>query len=81
LPACFPRTHRTKRARERASASDALTAQELSGWLARLQGGYYRRSKLTLELLRAIGAAPEVDWQAALTAFHAVRCDALGGKP
>ena len=62
-------------------ASDALAAQGLSGWLARMQGEYYRRSKLTLEPLRTLGSTPEADWQTALTAFHAVPCDATGGKP
>jgi len=59
---------------------EALAAHRLSGWLARLQGDYYSRSKLALERLRAIGAAPEADWLAALTAFHAIRCDATGWK-
>ena len=66
---------------EIASASDALAAQGLSGWLARMQGEYYRRSKLTLEPLRTLGSTPEADWQTALTAFHAVPYDATGGKP
>lgn len=63
------------------AASDALAAQGLSGWLARMQGEYYRRSKLTLEPLRMLGSTPEADWQAALTAFHAMRRDAIGWKP
>ena len=58
---------------EIATASDALAAQGLSGWLARLQGDYYSRARVKLEPLRAIGAAPEADWQAALAAFHAAR--------
>ena len=66
---------------EVASASDALAAQGLSGWLARMQGEYYRRSKLALEPLRTLGSTPEADWQTALTAFHAVPYDATGGKP
>ena len=63
------------------AASDALAAQGLSGWLVRMQGDYYSRSKLTLEPLRTLGSTPEADWQTALTAFHAVRYDATGGKP
>jgi hypothetical protein len=55
------------------AASDALAAQGLSGWLARMQGEYYSRARVTLEALRAIGAGPEADWQAALSAFHAAR--------
>jgi len=66
---------------EIASASDALAAQGLSGWLAHIQGEYSSRSKLTLEPLRTLGSTPEADWQTAVTAFHAVRCDATGGKP
>ena len=54
-------------------ASDALAAQGLSGWLARMQGDYYSRRKVTLEPLQRIGAAQEPDWQAALSAFDAAR--------
>jgi hypothetical protein len=55
------------------AASDALAAQGLSGWLARMQGDYYSRGKVTLESLQRIGADHEADWQAALSAFHAAR--------
>ena len=55
------------------AASDTLAAQGLSGWLARMQGDYYSRRKVTLEPLQSIGIAHDADWQAALTAFHAVR--------
>ncbi|MCA3360170.1 MAG: hypothetical protein ING02_19460 [Roseomonas sp.] len=55
------------------AASEALAAQGLSGWLARLQGDYYSRARVKLEPLRAIGAAPEADWQPTLSAFHAAR--------
>jgi len=55
------------------AASDALAAQGLSGWLARMQGDYYGRGRVTLEPLRAIGAAHDTDWQAALAALHAAR--------
>jgi hypothetical protein len=58
---------------EIASASDALAAQGLSGWLARMHGEYYSRARVTLEPLRAIGVAPEANRQAALSAFHAAR--------
>ncbi len=58
---------------EIATAKDALAAQGLSGWLARMQGDYYSRGKVTLESLHAIGSAPEADWQGALAAFHAAR--------
>ena len=54
-------------------AGDALAAQGLSGWLARMQGDYYSRGKVTLEPLRRIGAAHDADWQAALSAFLAAR--------
>ncbi|MFN9334867.1 MAG: hypothetical protein ACK52P_07305 [Alphaproteobacteria bacterium] len=55
------------------AASDALAAQGLSGWLARMQGEYYSRGKVMLEPLQRIGAAHDADWQAALAAFHAAR--------
>jgi hypothetical protein len=55
------------------AASDALAAQGLSGWLARMQGYYYSRRKVTLEPLQRIGIAHDADWQAALAAFHAAR--------
>jgi hypothetical protein len=58
---------------EIATASDALAAQGLSGWLARMQGDYYSRGKVMLEPLQRIGADHEADWQAALAAFHAAR--------
>ena len=58
---------------EIATASEALAAQGLSGWLARIQGDYYSRGKVTLEPLQGIGAAHDADWQAALAAFHAAR--------
>ena len=55
------------------AASDALAAQGLSGWLARMQGDYYSRGKVTLEPLQRIGIAHDGDWQAALTAFQTAR--------
>ena len=55
------------------TASDALAAQGLSGWLAHMQGAYYSRGKVTLEPIERIGIAHDADWQAALTAFHAAR--------
>jgi hypothetical protein len=63
---------------EIATASDALAAQGLSGWLVRMQGEYYSRGKVTLEPLRRIGAEHEADWQAALTAFKAARHRVVG---
>jgi glucokinase len=58
---------------EIATASDALAAQGLSGWLARMQGDYYSRRRVTLEPLQRIGAAHDADCQTALSAFHAAR--------
>ena len=58
---------------EIATASDALAAQGLSGWLARLHGPYYSRGKVMLEPIKRIGADHAADWQAALAAFHAAR--------
>ncbi len=54
-------------------ASDALAAQGLTGWLARMQGEYYSRRKVTLEPLQRIGIAHNADWQASLSVFHAAR--------
>jgi hypothetical protein len=54
-------------------ASDALAAQRLSGWFARMQGEYYSRRRVTLEPLQRVGIAHDADWQAALSAFHAAR--------
>ena len=59
------------------AASEALAAQGLSGWLAYMQGNYYRRGKVTLEPLQRIGAAHEADWQAAIAAFQRLRGLAL----
>ena len=55
------------------AASDTLAAQGLSGWLARMQGEYYSRRRVTLEPLQRIGADHEADWELALAAFHAAR--------
>ena len=58
---------------EIATASDALAAQGLSGWLARLHGAYYSRGKVTLEPIQRIGIAHDGDWQAVLTAYRVAR--------
>ena len=58
---------------EIATASDALAAQGLSGWLARMKGEYYSRSRISVEPLQRIGISHDADWQAALSAFHAAR--------
>jgi DNA-binding transcriptional MocR family regulator len=58
---------------EIATASHALAAQGLSGWLARMQGEYYSRRKVTLERIQRIGAEHEADWKLALAAFHVAR--------
>ena len=63
------------------AASDALTAQGLSGWLARMQGDYNSRRKVTPEPLQRIGAEHDTDWQAALAAFHASRHSATHWHP
>ena len=65
---------RTERSEaEIATPSDALAAQGLSGWLARMQGEYFSRSTIRVEPLQRIGAAHDADWQAALAEFHAAR--------
>ncbi len=63
------------------TASDALAAQGLSGWLARMQGEYYSRRRVTLDPLQRIGATQDADWQAALSAFHAARQRATHRRP
>ncbi len=55
------------------TASEALAAQGLSGWLVRMQGEYYSRRKISVEPLQRIGAAHDADWQPTLSAFHAAR--------
>ncbi len=60
-------------ATEIATANDALAAQGLSGWLARMHGEHYSRARVTLEPLQRIGTPHDADWQAALAAFHAAR--------
>jgi hypothetical protein len=55
------------------AASDALAAQGLSGWLARMQGEYYSRSRISVEPLQRIGISHDADWQASLSAFNAAR--------
>ena len=61
------------------TASDALAAQGLSGWLARVQGEYYSRSRISVEPLQRIGISHDADWQAAIAAFHAARRRVIGG--
>jgi len=58
---------------EVATTSDALAAQGLSGWLARLEGDYYSRATVTLEPIQRIGIAHEADWEVALTPFQTAR--------
>ena len=55
------------------TATDALTAQGLSGWLARMRGDYYSWRGVTLEPLQRMGIAHDADRQAALAEFHAAR--------
>lgn len=52
------------------AASDALAAQGLSGWLARMQDAYYSLGRVMLEPLQRIRADHQAASQAALTAFH-----------
>ena len=58
---------------EIATASDALAAQGLSGWLARMQGEYYSRGCVMLEPIQRIGIAHDADWQVALAASRVAR--------
>ena len=63
------------------TASDALAAQGLSGWLARMQGDYYSRGCVMLEPIQRIDAPHNADWQAAFSAFHAARRHATCWRP
>ena len=58
---------------EIATASDALAPQGLSGWLARMQGDYYSRRRVTLKPIKRIGIAHDADWQVALAASRVAR--------
>ena len=58
---------------EIASASDALAAQGLSGWLVCMQGDYYSRGFMKLEPIKRIGIAHDADWQVALAASRVAR--------
>ena len=55
------------------AASDALATQGLFGWLVRMQGDYYSRSKISVGSLQRIGAPHNADWRAALSVFHTAR--------
>jgi len=55
------------------ATSDTLAARGHSGWLARVQGDYYSRRRISVDPLQRIGIAHDADWQAALAAFHAAR--------
>jgi hypothetical protein len=63
------------------AASDALAAQGLSGWLARMQGEYYNRSKISVEPLQRIGITHDADWQAALAVSRLTRRRATCWRP
>ena len=55
------------------AASNALTTQGLSRWLARMQGDYYSQGNISVEPLQRVGIPYDADWQAVLAAFHPAR--------
>jgi hypothetical protein len=64
-------------AAELASLTDGLTAQNLGGWLAVMQGDYYGgRVAPSLLLVRALTPV-SVDWESAVAAFQQKRVQAL----
>ncbi len=58
-------------------AGDGLRGTGLGGWVAVLEGGYYRpRDKVSLMMVREIAPARQ-SWEAAVSAFMALRDRAL----
>ena len=55
------------------AAATALTAQGMAGWLATLGGAYWARGAVMLEWVRVLVTCAQMDWIAAVTAFHAAR--------
>ena len=64
-------------AEEVGAASRAMAAQGLAGWLATLDGDYWGRGRVTLAPVQIIGAATELDWPGAVTAFEVARRSAV----
>ncbi len=63
---------------EVALAGDGLRAQGLGGWLAVLEGAYYRaRGPLSLLMVREVAPSNGPDWAAAEAAFQHRRDDAV----
>jgi len=52
-----------------AAASAALAEQGLGGWIATLDGSYWSRGNVTMAPVQTVGAAVDLDWPAAVTAF------------
>jgi hypothetical protein len=62
---------------EIAAAEAALAAQGLAGWLAAMEGDYWRRrARIELIEVQTLGA-PAVAFREAVTAFEAKRAGAL----
>ena len=59
------------------TATVALTAQGLAGWLATLDGNYWSRRRVSLAPVQMLGDGTALDWTAASTAFEAARQRAL----
>ena len=67
---------------EVAQAASALAALGLTGWLAMLEGSYWRRLRRpTLTPIRPLAGAAAPDWPAAVDAFEAARLVATSSKP
>jgi len=64
-------------AEEIAASGYALARQGLAGWIATLDGDYWGRGRVTLAPVQIIGAAAELDWSRAVTAFEVARRSAV----
>ena len=61
---------------EVARAGEGLRAQGLGGWLAVLEGSYYRpQDALTLLMVRTVAPSAGPSWEDAKTAFLDIRSD------
>ncbi len=68
--------HTDPTAEEIERASAALKAIPAGGWLAVLEGVYYRHGEISLLMVREIAPA-RCEWDAAVNAFRQIRCHAI----
>lgn len=61
-------------------AEAALLRQGCAGWLARVDGDYYARGAISVEMVRPMAGAVAADWPAALSAFF-MRRASVGAMP